>query len=146
MGTKLEDSINLYAEGNHLFEEANKIFDEADELSVQEEKMSEEVDRIDAEDDNLREEQNALYQKYNLSVDSEEDGSSLLKEADEIDTKLFQLASDLIKLRRSSREIGLKNSLLRIQASVLSKNASTLHAESRKLWLEGMIEFSKEMV
>lgn len=143
---KFESSIQIYTEGNNLFEEADKLFDEADELSNQEDKISEEIDRVGGESDNLREEQNELYRKYNLAVDEEKDGSIFLKTAEEIDPKLFQLESDSLKLRRSMREIGLKHSELRTKARVIVINGAKLHAESRKVWLEGMIEWKSELV
>jgi uncharacterized coiled-coil DUF342 family protein len=138
---KLEASVKLYSEGNDLFDKANELWDEADRLAEESDKVSEEIDRVEGEEDDLREKQNSLYQKYNLSVDDGSDGGIFLKEAEEIDTKMFQLSSDATKQRRHGREINLKHSKLNAEARAICANGSKLHNDSRKLFLEGMTEW-----
>jgi hypothetical protein len=140
---KFEASINLYSEGNKLFDDGNKLCDEADKLCEEGDRITDEIDKIDIDSENLREEQSKIDQKYNLAIESGGDSIKLLKESEEITAKLFQFEADFIKLRRRMRDLYCESGNLSAKARAVHLNASMRHTESRKLWLEGMIEWKK---
>jgi hypothetical protein len=54
-----------------------------------------------------------------------------------------QIEAGLVKISRSIRELFSKSGKLSAEGRAICTNAAKLHSESRKLWLEGMIEWEK---
>jgi uncharacterized coiled-coil DUF342 family protein len=142
---KFEDGIKLFAEGNDLFVAADKLFDEADEISDEQERIAQDQDRISDESDDLQDKSQKLNEESNLLVERGEDGDHLVIEANKLISESIRLEGMVRQLGRRGRELDVKAYELRAKGRAVGVEAAKLHRDSCNLFVEGMIEWKREI-